>query len=301
MTYQLPPLNGLRAFEAAARLLSFKEAAKELFVTPGAVSQQIKGLEDYLEAPLFLRGSRSITLTEAGRTLQPVLREAFLQISDVTRILLERDRSGPMTISVLPSFAARWLVPRLGRFREKHPDIDVRISATTHLIDFNREDVDLAVRLGLGRWPGLRCDWLMQEDIFPVCSPRLLEGPIPLNDPTDLNAHTLLHDDNPETWRIWLKASGVTGVDASHGVTFNDASMMVQAAERGQGVAMGRRALVEDDLRDGRLVKPFDIVVPFEFAYYVVYPEAYAERVKVAAFREWIIAEAGTEPPGGRP
>jgi LysR family glycine cleavage system transcriptional activator len=291
---ELPSLNALRAFEAAARRGSMKAAAAELFVTPGAVSQQIKSLEESLGAPLFRRLKGGLTLTETGAALYPVLRESFESIARALERLKRREQAGPLTVSVLPSFAAKWLVPRLGRFRERHPEIDVRISANVHLADFTREDVDVGIRHGQGEYPGLRSDRLLSVPLYPVCSPRLLNGGHPLREPADLRFHTLLHDDSPREWRRWLKLHGVRGVDAERGPVFNDAAMAVEAAVEGQGVAMTRAELAEQDLAEGRLVKPFDLSLPIEAAYYFVSPEAVADWPKVVAFREWLLEEVAT-------
>ncbi|MCZ6533278.1 MAG: transcriptional regulator GcvA [SAR324 cluster bacterium] len=296
MSYELPSLNGLRAFEAVARHLSFKNAARALFVTPGAVSQQIKGLEESLGKPLFRRLSRGIELTEAGQSLLPAVQEAFQRISEAAVRLTASDVHGPLTVSVLPSFAVRWLVPRLGRFRDLHPEFDVRISATTQLVDFAREDVDLAVRLGAGEWPGLHCVRLLAGDLFPVCSPKLLKGRRPLRRPEDLRHHTLLHNETYEEWPLWLRMHGVTQVDASRGTRFSDSGMVLQAAAAGQGVGLSRMALAEEDLEAGRLVKPFNLTVPSKLAYYICYPPQRENQPKITAFRDWLLDEASSAP-----
>ena len=301
MAYHLPSLNGLRAFEAVARHMSFKSAAHELFVTPGAVSQHIKGLEEALDKPLFLRHGRGIELTEAGALLLPVVGEAFQRISDITDRLTESDTQGPLTVSVLPSFAIKWLVHRLGKFRELYPDYDVRVSATTQLADFSRESLDLAIRLGAGDWPGLRCDRLMAGDLFPVCSPKLLKGRHPLRTPADLRFHTLLHNQNYGEWPMWLKVHGVAGVDASRGPGFSDTGLVIEAAIDGQGVGLSRMALAEEELAAGRLARPFDLVIPSELAYYIVYPEARARQPKIVAFRDWLMQEAADSKGKGKP
>ena len=292
MAYQLPNLNGLRAFEAAARKKSIKEAARELFVTPGAVSQQVKGLEEELGVQLFHRRSNRLELSGSGVELSPVLREAFTSISVALDDIKDRESLGPLTISVLSSFAAKWLVTRLGRFRELHPEIDVRISASDQLVDFESENVDLAIRYGLGDYPGLWSQWLLSEEIFPVCSPALLAGPPPILTPEDLNRYTLLHDEAYSDWEMWLRMHGIQGVNPARGTVFNDAAMVLQAALNSQGVAMTRGELAREDLEQGRLVKPFDLTLPNRSAYYVVCPENRAEWPKVAAFLEWVIAEA---------
>ena len=292
MPYDIPTLNGLRAFEAAARLGAIKEAAIELHVTSGAVSQQVKSLEGELGAALFHRGSRGIVLTEAGAILYPVVRDAMQRISNAVEGLRDRERVGIVTVSVMPSFAAKWLVPRLGGFREAQPDIDVRISANPDKVDFSREDVDLAIRYGHGPFPGLRCDWLLGGDLFPVCAPGLLRGPHPLTSPEALRHHTLLHDETHEDWEVWLRTHRVDDVRARRGTVFTDAAMALQAAMQGQGVALGRAELVGTDLAEGRLVRPFALNLPNRNAYWVVCPESVADWPKVAAFREWVLQEA---------
>lgn len=292
---EIPSLNALRAFEAAARKGSIKEGAAELYVTPGAVSQQIKGLEEALGTSLFIRDKRGLLLTTAGAALYPVLREAFADIGTALDRLREQEQTGPLTVSMVPSFASKWLVPRLGRFRERHPEIDVRISATFHTTDFAKEGVDMAVRLGMGNFPGLREDWLLTEPLYAVCSPALLKGARPLRTPEDLRHHTLLHDETHQEWKMWLEMHGVRGVEPNRGPMFNDASMALNAAIEGQGVAMGRGELVAMDLAAGRLVRPFDLTIPFRFAYYVVCPEAVADWPKIVAFRDWILEEASQE------
>ncbi|MFQ5985343.1 MAG: transcriptional regulator GcvA [Alphaproteobacteria bacterium] len=295
MARRLPPLNALRAFEAAARHLSFTRAADELYVTHAAISHQVKALEERLGVELFRRLNRSVRLTDAGQAYLPVVRDAFDRIAEATERLRASDTTGALTVSTTHSFAVRWLVSRLGAFREKHPDIDVRLTPSLHLVDFAREEVDVAVRYGRGGWPGLRADRLLTLTVFLLCSPRLLEGRYPLRTPKDLRYHTLLHDDLGEDWRPWLLAAGVDGVDPTRGPRFHGASLVLQAAVEGQGVALTHSALAAADLAAGRLVKPFDISLPTDFAYYVVCPEASAERPKVAAFREWLLAEARGE------
>lgn len=296
MSYQLPSLNALRAFEATARHLSFKEAARELFVTPGAVSQQVKGLEEELNVLLVRRLTRAIELTEAGHTLQVSLRGSFQGISDTVEKLLARDSSGPLTISVLPSFAAKWLVARLGRFQASHPEVDLRISADNNFTDFSKEDVDAGIRHGLGEYPGLRSDWLLPGALLPVCSPRLLEGAHPLTRPEHLRHHTLLHASPANEWPMWVKAHGVKDVDPTRGPQFSDDGLMLEAAIEGQGVAISREPLVAADLAAGTLVVPFDLIMSDRLAYYFVCPEATAERPKIVAFREWLLEEARAGP-----
>jgi len=291
MARRLPSLTALRAFEAAARHLSFSRAADELNVTHAAVSHQIKALEADLGVPLFRRLTRAVRLTDAGQAYLPVLREAFDAIAEATG-RLAGDDDGRLMVSATPAFAARWLVPRLGRFYAAHPKIDVRLDPSMALIDFRRDDVDIAVRYGRGDWPGLRVERLLSLDMFPVCSPALLDGPEPLRAPADLARHTLLHDDLREDWPRWLVAAGVEGIDLSRGPTFNETSLLMQAAAAGLGVAIAVSALVAADLAEGRLVRPFEIAVAEEAGFYLVYPEASAARAKVRAFRDWMFAEA---------
>lgn len=293
---RLPPLGALVAFEAAGRHLSFTRAAAELHVTQTAISHQVRALEEHLAVRLFRRLPRALSLTDAGERFLPVVREALDRIDEASARLRQRDASGTLTVSVLPSFAARWLVPRLGRFRAAHPTIDVRIDARPELVDFVHDDVDVAVRYGRGRYPGLRADRLMAEEIFPVCSPALRRGRPPLRRPNDLRHHTLLHAETHDDWHAWLLARGVRGVEPTRGPMFTDSSMVVQAAVAGQGVALGRRVLVDADLAAGRLVRPFGRALPSAFAYFVVCPESGAERPKVRAFREWLLAEARAVP-----
>lgn len=293
MAARLPPMNTLRAFEAAARHLSFTEAAAELHVTQAAISHQIRTLETALGVRLFRRLNRAIRLTEEGQEFVSEVRKALSHLSTAVEKLAAPDAGGPLTVSVLPSFASKWLVPRLGRFRERHPEIDVRISPSIELSDFQRDDVDLAVRYGKGRYEGLDSARMMTEDIFPVCSPALLSGSNALRRPADLQHHTLLHDDAHVDWAMWLLVAGVTDVNPRQGPYFTDSAMVIQAAVAGQGVALARGALAADDIAAGRLVRPFDIVIPTDYAYYVVCPKATAHHPKIAAFREWLLEEAG--------
>ena len=299
MAERLPPLTSIRYFEATARHLSLTKAAQELHVTHSAISHQIKALEEWLGVPLFRRLNRSIALTEAGQAYVRPVREAFDRLAEASRVLRAREQAGSLTVSVLPSFAARSLVPQLSSFRRLHPDIDVRISASDKLVDFAREDVDVAVRTGRGNWPGLRIDRLMRENLFPVCSPQLLAGPPPLREPADLVGMTLLHDyDWPEDmWARWLRLAGVKVERLKPSLSFNYSSLVLQAAVDGLGVALAQEALVRDDLASGRLVKPFEIDMPGEYGYYVVSPEATADRPKVKAFREWLLNEFCTDKP----
>lgn len=296
---RLPPLNSLRAFEAVARHLSVKEAAQELAVTPAAVSQQVRQLEAYLDRPLFERRTRALDLTEAGHIALPLLSEAFDKMAEAVESVLAEDSASHLIVSVAPSFAAKWLVPRLDRFHMQHPDIEVRIDATDIRADFRRDRVDVAIRYGRGAESDLEVVWLTRDVAFPVASPRLLESGPPLEKPSDLAAHTLLHIhwkiemEAMPTWRMWLRAAGAQGVNAERGPRFSADSLAVQAAIAGQGVALAGGALIADDLRAGRLVRPFPPsgVEATAFSYFLVYPPAKGELHKVQAFRDWITAE----------
>ena len=299
MPNSLPPLASLHAFEAAARRLSFKAAAEELHVTPGAISQQIKLLEDRLGTALFLRQTRRIELTEAGRVLLVPTQQAFRALNDAVARIRGTDQGKVLSVSLLPSFAALWFVPRLGQFRARHPDIDVRISATPKLADITRDEVDVVVRYGLGDYPGMHVEHLLADDLFPVCSPRLLEGPLPLKEPADLAHHTLIHDELRQEWDLWMRAAGIEGLDTSRGPSFSLWDLAFQAAISGQGVALGRSTLVGDYLKSGRLVKPFDVTSHSRFGYYLVCLPERANEPKIAALREWLkdeIGDAATSP-----
>ena len=301
MRRRLPSLNALRAFEAAGRHVSFSRAAEELHVTPAAIGQQVRALESYLGETLFVRLNRSVELTVAGQALLPGLSDGFDQLARTMEAFYRRTVRRPLTVSVEPDFGAKWLVRRLDRFREHHPGIEIRLDATIRVIDFAREAVDLAIRYGDGDYPGLRCDVLFEEDVFPVCSPALLEGPHPLVHPEDLQWHRLLHQDwaaNAPTWpdwKMWLMAAGVENVDPTHGLQFASGSygLMMDAALAGHGVALASSVLVADDIEAGRLVKPFDLGVHQSLRYYLVGPEATADEPMTTAFREWLIGEAG--------
>jgi len=288
---RLPPLNALRAFEAAARHLSFTRAAEELSVTQAAVSHQIKTLEERLGVRLFQRRNRALLLTAEGQLYYPDVQRAFALLGEATAKLTAADNRGVLTLSTLPSFAARWLVPRLGGFIDRHPEIDLRLATTQRLVDFARDQVDAAIRYGSGRYPGLSVTLLLTEEIFPVCSPALLAR-IPLACPQDLRKHKLLHDHGVDEWDRWLEAARVPGIDSAHGYWYRDSSLLLQAAVAGQGVALGRSVLAADDLAAGRLVRPFSLALPSTNAYYFVCPEGSAQRGKIAAFSDWVLAEA---------
>ncbi len=295
MVRRLPNLNGLKAFEAAARHESFTKAAEELSVTQGAVSHQVKALEAELGLKFFNREPKRLVITEAGRGYLEVVRDALDRIAVGTDRLLQRQNSGVLTVSTSPNFASKWLVHRLGRFAEAHPSIDLRVSAALHHVDFAREDIDMAVRHGDGSDLGLDITRLYTEELLPVCSPALLRGPHPLRQPADLAHHTLLHMDHRQDWSKWLDAAGVTNVDLSRGPVFNQASIGIDAAVDGQGVALARTGLAAHDLIMGRLVRPFDLALPVAYAYWIVCPKATANLPKIATFRDWLLAEAAED------
>ena len=292
MSARLTSLNGLRAFEAAARHLSFTQAASELNVTQTAISHQIKRLEQELGVRLFVRQNRSLTLTPEASQYLPGVRAAFNDLKLATDRLLRKDQDHVLTVSTLASLAAKWLLPRLSAFQEAHPGIDVRITTSTSLVDFQRDNVDAGIRYGRGQWPGVRADWLMADEAFPVCSPALANGTRPLKCPEDLRDHVLLHTSNANSddWRLWLTAAGLpANLSKQPGVTFDLIFMTIQAAIDGIGVAMGRTSYVQDDIAKGRLVVPFKIALPADAGFYLVSPQARADSPKLSAFREWLV------------
>ncbi len=296
MARHLPPLNTLRSFEAAARLASFSKAADELHVTHGAVSRAIKQLEEFLQVGLFQRRTRQVLLTPAGAVYAARVRDALDRLAAATQALTRDDAKGLLSVSTFPSFAAKWLVPRLFRFRRLHPDIDIRLETTERLTDFAVDGIDIAIRFGRGNYPGLHTNLLLREELFPACSPRLLEGPLPLHEPSDLTHHTLIHDDFPIDWAGWLRMAGVAGVDTLKGPVFTSSVLAMQAAVQGEGVVLARSALAADDLAAGRLVRPFGLSLASDTAYYAVCPPRALERQRVRAFHDWLLAEtAGAE------
>jgi LysR family glycine cleavage system transcriptional activator len=292
----LPSLNGLRAFEATARHMSFTRAAAELNVTQTAVSHQIRRLEEQLGIPLFIRRNRALALTREAQDYLPSIRSAFEDLRRVSARLRRPENDGVLTVSTTASLATKWLIPRVAAFQDANPGIEIRITTSAHLVDFQREDVDMAVRFGRGTWPGLRADWLMAEDIFPVCSPALAAV---VRGPEDLANQTLLHSTiSREDWQLWLTAAGLpVAIAARRGLMFDQGFMAVQAAVEGLGVALGRTHLVETDIAAGRLVAPFAVVLPQDAGYYVVAPESAAKAPKIARLRDWLIASTRPAPP----
>lgn len=295
MLNRLPPVSALRAFDVAARELSFTKAAEVLHITQSAVSHQIRHVESLWGMPLFERRNRQVTLTREAQALIPVIREFFERLDRTLNELSAEESKGPLRVSLLQSFAFKWLVPRLGRFNQAHGEIDVWISSSDDIIDFNAAEVDVAIRLGLGDWPGLHATLLLTEYVFPVCSPEQFERMGRPQQPQELLQHPLLYryaDDICAKWRDWFADAGVEVGSLPPGTRFPSTGMAVQAAIDGQGVALARSAHVEDDLKAGRLIKLFDVHCPSNVKYYVVCPLGNEQHPRVAAFREWLLREA---------
>ncbi len=307
---RLPPLNAIRAFEAAARRSGFQAAGAELNVSANAVGRLVKVLEDWLGVALFKRLPRGVVLTEAGRLYLGRVETLLDQLAEATADLQRVERSRVLTVSGGPSFVARWLIPRLGGLIGRHRDLDVRVLASAQLNDFAREEIDVAIRHGSGTYEGLRSDLLMREDFFPVCSPALLARGPRLRKPADLSQHVLLHqqhavlhherDQNISDqldWASWLAAIGVSVIDAQRGPRFSFSHMTLQAAAAGQGVALASSAYIADDLATGRLVRPFgNLAVRGPDGFFIVCPVATAGREKIVAFRNWALEEAASGP-----
>lgn len=315
MAYRLPPFPALRAFEAAARSLSFKAAAEELHVTPAAISQQIKALEDYLEVRLFVRLPRRLALTAEAEAMLPKLKEAFECLA--AAVAATRNPGGTLTVSSAPNFAVRWLLPRLPGFSDAHPGVDLRLSSSRNAIDGLASSAAIApaavdprdagaevsIRFGGGRLAGHRCDLVLAPQYTLVCSPALLAGKRPLREPTDLRWHCLIHDETipvasmRPSWDEWLSIAGAHGVDSSRGLRFGNTTLAIEAALEGQGVVLALRQLVSADVAAGRLATPFDVSVSSHYYYYLAVPEAVADQPSVQIFRSWLLGAAGSTPP----
>ncbi len=295
---RLPPLKSLQAFEAAGRHLSFTEAARELNVTPGAISQQIRMLEDFLEVKLFKRLNRLIVLTDDGHLFLPFIRNGFDQFSEAVASLREKSSEGPLTITSAPSFVSKWLIPRLASFKSEHSGIDVRIDTSDRLVDFRHEDIDVGIRFGNGVYPELETVFLFSFDLIPVCAPELMQRGEGLSKISDLGKQTLLHSNYDEIdpgfpdWAMWLKVVEAEDVDSTHGIYFNQSDLLFQATLDGQGVALLANVMAEPEIRAGRLVQPFATRLPVKMNYHLVTSPTKARIAKVAAFREWILAES---------
>ena len=310
MVFKLPPLNALRAFEAAARHLSFKKAAEELSVTPTAISHQIKGLETYLGMALFRRLTRALELTAEGQAMLPKIHEGlgcFVAAVESTR---EKFPGGRLFVAAPPSFATRWLVSRLRGFTDSQPQVQLHLLSSRNAIDSEgmgetaaRDELDprqndshIAIRFGTGEYRGCRVDRIFAPDYIAVCSPRLLQGKRPLNQPADVRNHLLLHDDTISnnrarpSWEEWLRQAGVSDVDAGAGPHFSDSGLALAAAIDGMGLVLAAPPLVASELADGRLISPFAISIKQRYAYYLVAPEEIADRAAVVVFRNWLLS-----------
>lgn len=312
MTTSLPPLSALRAFEAAARHLSFRKAAEELHVTPAAISHQLKALEEFLGIRLFRRANRRVVLTPAARAAAPRLHEGFQAIIEAVERLRQEDNANLLTVSAAPSFAGKWLMPRLHRFISRYPRIDVRLSARMRaglaqsadpaarmdISSVSLDDADLAIRFGDGEFPGMRVDRLLDLSVAPMVSPQLAQRTPGLRSPQDLKVYPLLHDDTVYfksgrlNWDCWLDAASVTGIDTAHGVHFSHANFAIDAAVDGLGVLASLPALAAADLASGRLIMPFALSVPIDYAYFILCEPEQSDRPVIRVFRDWLLEEA---------
>jgi LysR family glycine cleavage system transcriptional activator len=294
-------LNALRAFEAAARHLSYVAAAEELNVTPAAVGQLVRGLEEILGVELFHRsqaGVARLVLTDHARASIPDLQAGFDRLALAFQHLKAGQAGITLSVTVPPAFADKWLLPRVEQFAAQHPEYDLRIDTSGRLVDFAADRIDVGIRYGAGHWPWLQATFLLRDQFFPVCSPALLEGAHPLRSPADLEHHALIHDKSMAfessfpTWQSWLRNAGRDDIDCERGLQINDSAAVIQAAIAGSGVALGRTSLVAKDLAEGRLVRPFGDDLAYDFAYYVVHRPHAANAPGVAAFKEWLLAQA---------
>src|SRR5580700_9076495 len=296
----LPPLTALRAFEAAARHLSLSLAANELNVTPAAIRHQIRQFEDYIGLPVFERNGRGLALTDAGAAGVRDLREAFAHLSAAMDAIGSLGETGTLSVSVTPSFAAKWLLPRLESFEREYREIDVHVSVSMQLADFARDRIDVAIRYGGGGYPEVFFEKLLTETVIPVCSPDLARGNA-LRTPRDLLSLTLLHDDSPDNdpscpnWEMWMRAAGVDDVEVDRGPRFNQASLVIESAILGRGVALAKSTLAAADIEAGRLVRPIEAELPVDFAYYCVAPRPKLKLPKVIYFRDWLRRQAGND------
>ncbi len=295
MARRLPPLNSLKAFEAAARNLSFTKAAEELFVTQAAISHQIKLLEEHLSIKLFMRRNRSLLLTEEGQSYYLDIKDIFANLYEATEKLLTRGAKGSISIALTPSFAIQWLIPRLSEFSKVHPDIDVKIKAVDFEENSLTDDVDVAIYYGMGNWPNVQADKLHTEFFIPVCSPLLLAGEHPIQIPADLKHHTLLHDMTRNNWNEWIKQANLKDINVNQGPIFSHSSMVLQAAIHGQGVALGHNILAKPEIESGRLITPFNQILMSKKSYYLVCREAQIDSAKINTFRNWLLEEVRQE------
>lgn len=292
----LPPLKAVWYFESAARHLNFSKAADELNVTHSAISHQIRALEEWVGQPLFERGARGLRLTESGQQFLPPIRAAFQQLIQAGQAVRLTAHGGALTVSVLPSMASKWLVPRLADFRNRHPDIDVRISATAQLENIGRGDIDIGLRYGRGNWSDLDSELLLHDDLFPICSPSLLTGSKPLREPRDIANFPLLSDSDwrpaeYEFWPKWFELAGIGELSFKPGMTFTASNLMIDAVIAGLGVGLANTMLAGADLAAGRLAKPFDLSLKLETGYFLVYWPGALKRPRVKAFRDWALEQ----------
>jgi LysR family transcriptional regulator, glycine cleavage system transcriptional activator len=311
---RFPPLNALRAFEAAARHSSFKLAAKELHVTPGAVSHQVKLLEEHLGVQLFRRLTRALELTTEAHAMLPKVREGLDALQAAVERVRAREDMSSLTVVSPPNFAARWLLPRLSGFTGAHPNIELHVASRQSMVDGRENEAPVVadadtradspvamVRFGSGNYPGSKVDEVFSAVYVPVCSPRLLNGDHPLRKPGDLRYHTLLHDDTVieegarPSWNDWLQSVGVTDIDATRGPHFSDAALALDAAIEGLGVTLAIKPLLITEIEAKRLVVPFDISASTGYAYYLVTPESAVENRALASFRRWLLDESKEE------
>jgi LysR family transcriptional regulator, glycine cleavage system transcriptional activator len=301
MIEHFPGLRSLRAFAASARHLSFSKAAEEIGVTPAAISHQIKEIEDQLRVSLFIRNSRTMTLTREGEILAIAAQESLETLSRAVKRVKRLENRNQIKVSSSPSLAAKWLVPRLDDFLGLVPGADVRLDVSSMLVDFERDDIDIAIRFGEGKYPGMDSVLLFQDTVFPVCSPSIITKETPLSQPRDLLKHKLIHLDYDlqssapwPNWKMWMAAAGIKDFDERAGLHFRQTSLTVQAAIDGMGVALGDSNLVADDLAAGRLVKPFELALstPPQFAYYIITPRNAPPNPLVGLFRDWCLKEA---------
>ena len=293
MADRLPPTQALRAFEAAARMRSLTRAAESLHLTHGAISHQIKSLEADFGVRLVEREGRGIRLTDEGERFAIRVRAVLADLGAAVREVTELANPRRLRVSVMPSFAARWLLPRIGRFFAAHPDIDLDVSANNALADFKRDDVDVAIRHGLGDWPGVVSEHVLDDAAFPVCSPRLANGRLPAR-PADLSRYMLLRSEG-ESWQSWFEAAGLDWPEPTRGPMFSDSSHTMQAAIDGQGIALARSSLLGNDVHNGVLVRLFDIVVSLPRKYFLVYPPRLVDSPKLVPFRQWLFDEVAAE------
>lgn len=289
MARRLPSLNALKAFEAAARHASFTEAATELFVTHAAISRHIRELEEFLGTQLFHRTGRGVTLTEAGQQFGGRLTPLFDQLADASREAAAVGKARRLAVSVEPAIASRWLVPRLGRFNELHPDIELNIDPTNRLVDFRVDEVDVGIRYGRGDWDNVDMAKLSDVSIFPVCAPGLIAGETDLK-PEDLRRFTLLHENRKQWWADWLEANGVAMSQDWKGTTFQN-HLAIEAAENGQGFALGDQILCTDSISEGWLRRPFNSDIKDHGFYWIVRAKGSKESAPARSFREWLLSE----------